>query len=326
MTTKSSPMNSAADEAVLAATRAAIEKGEDPFGDEGDDTPAAAPAAQADEAAEGNPAKAAELPDDEDAGEGEAAKDEAAAGADGADEGEEGDDDELDADALEAVAADEPGPTPAPPPRRFQTADTATIAEQRKELRTQKEKLLKDMIDGVIDPDAYSAQVATLDDKLDGLLVQSTLHEANVQTEQQSQADAVMALIESSKKAGTIDYMADTKAQKQFDVALQMIVSDPDDAKLGYAAQVAKAHEAVLALRGIGKPAAAPAPATAGKPAPAQPRENGKGPATLRNVPAAATPNSGGGLAEQMAGLSGAAYEAAFEKLTPAQKAMLRGD
>ena len=49
-------------------------------------------------------------------------------------------------------------------------------------------------------------------------------------------------------------------------------------------------------------------------------------PPTLRGIPTAATPNSGGGVVEQMANLSGQAYEAAFSKLSPAQQAALLGE
>lgn len=47
---------------------------------------------------------------------------------------------------------------------------------------------------------------------------------------------------------------------------------------------------------------------------------------TLRTVPAAETPNSGGGWQEALNTLSGQAYEDAFAKLTPGQRAQLMND
>ena len=47
---------------------------------------------------------------------------------------------------------------------------------------------------------------------------------------------------------------------------------------------------------------------------------------TLRNVPAAAVANTGGGWMEQLAALSGQEYEAAYSKLTAAQRAQMLND
>lgn len=317
---------------VLAATAAALAKGEDPFGDDGDDEPAAG-TDSTDEAADENPATVAELneadgADDKGTADEADEKDEA----DEADEADEGKDDgkgeeALSKEALEELAGeDEDDTDDVPPAPRYKTVDKDAIAQQRKDLMAEDAKALKDMIEGVIEPEAYSQKRNEIQDKLDQLLVQQTLSEANAQTEQQTQEANLHALMAAAKKAGEIDYVADVKAQKQFDAALRTIVADEDNAALPHAKLIAMAHKTVLAVRGItAKPAAAAAD-TKPKPEPAKPRENGKGPATLRNVPAAATPNSGGGLAEQMASLSGEAYQAAFDKLTPAQKAQLRGD
>jgi hypothetical protein len=44
---------------------------------------------------------------------------------------------------------------------------------------------------------------------------------------------------------------------------------------------------------------------------------------TLRTLPSAATPNSGGNVLDNLSKLKGQAYQDAFAKLTPAQKAAL---
>ena len=48
--------------------------------------------------------------------------------------------------------------------------------------------------------------------------------------------------------------------------------------------------------------------------------------ALLRNVPAAATHNSGGDITAQLSRLSGIAYEDAFRRLSPAQQAQMLDD
>lgn len=275
----------------LDATATAIAAGGDPFGDD-DDTDAPAAADDADE----SPADAGS---DEDEGEGDQSatlhlETEAVASAD-----------DEPAAALDAAQAAAP---------RYKAGDPADFATQRAALNAEKAKGLKDLMDGVIEPEAYSAIEAVVSEKLDALTVRRTLHEANVQAEQQTQGNALDALMAAAKKAGEVDYGADTKAAKQFDAAMAML-AEPGDTR-SYAEQVADAHKAVLAIRGV-KPAA---------PTAAKPRENGKGPMTLRNVPAAATPNTGGGWQEQLASLSGQDYEAAFARLTPAQQSQMRGD
>lgn len=294
---------------VLAATAAALAAGGDPFGDEDDD---ATPVAAADDADDDDD-------DDDDTGN-------TAPGTE-LQAGEEPPAEELSAEALAAIAAEPQAPAQAAP--RYKAGDPAEFETQRKALKAEKAKGLKDLIGGVIEPEEYSEIESQVDDKLHALTVQRTLHEANVQTEQQTHDSAIEALMTAAKKAGEVDYAADPKAAKQFDVAMAML-AEPGD-KRTYAEQVADAHKAVLAIRGV-KPAAptaaevAATAAAASAALAAKPRENGKGPMTLRNVPAAATPNTGGGWQEQIAGLTGQEYEAAFALLTPAQKAQLLND
>lgn len=289
----------------LAATAAVLAAGGDPFGDEDDETTVAA--AEADTGTDA---------DDE--------TDEQAAAGDEAKPEDEGTDEALSAEALEAIAADEVEPEPAATPR-YKAGDPAEFKAKREEQIAVKAKALKDLMDGVIEPEEYSRIEAEVTDALDALTVQRTLHEANVQTEQQTQGNALDKIITAAKKAGEVDYMADAKAAKQFDTAMKILADDGETRT--FAELAAEAHKVVLAIRGIKKaePTAAETAAAAAALA-AKPRENGKGPITLRNVPAAETPNSGGGWKEQLATLSGQAYEEAFAKLSQAQRAEMLND
>lgn len=286
------PGTTTAEAEVLAATAASLAAGGDPFGDnDGDEAPAAGAADDAD--------------DDEP---------EASTSAPAADS--EGDAEDLSPEALAAVAGDDEAPAPAAP--RYTTDDLAGLAAQRAELTTTKAKALKDLMDGVIEPEEYSRIEGEVSDKLDALTVQRTLHEANVQTEAQQQAAVLDTIMRAAKKAGEVDYTTDAKAAKQFDTAMKMLGDDGE--KRSYSELAADAHKMVLAARGVAKVESVTTPT------PAKARENGKGPMTLRNVPAAAVAQTGGGWMEQLNSLSGQEYEAAFAKLTPAQRSQLLND
>lgn len=283
---------------VLAATAAAIAAGQDPFGDDSEEEEAPAATEAAVEAGEGATATTAEG-DETTTTTGE-----------GQGEGET-----LTPEQLAAIAADDET-QPAEPVQRFKVSTPEELKTQRAEQLTIKAKALKDLMDGVIEPEEYSRIEGEVTEALEGLAAQRSLHEANVQTEQQTQENELDRIISAAKKSGEVDYRADPKAAKQFDTAMAMLSQDGE--KRSYAELAAEAHKAVLAIRGI-KPATPPVE-------PAKPRENGKGPMTLRNVPAAETPNSGGGWKEQLASLSGQAYEEAFARLSPGQKAELMND
>lgn len=289
-----------AEAAALAATAAAIAAGEDPFGDEDQDTEG-----EASTEAAGADTTGDEAPPADEAGEEEG-------------EGSEA----LSQEALEAVAeatAAEAAAELATAPPRYKAGDQEEAKAKRTEQLAIKAKALKDLMDGVIEPEEYSRIEGEVTDVLESLAVSRTLHEANVQGEQQTQEAIIDKIIAAAKTSGEVDYIADTKAAKQFDTAMAMLAQDGE--KRTFAELAADAHKAVLAIRGVtAAPAAAPAPE------PAKPRENGKGPMTLRDIPAAETPTSGGGWKEQLATLSGQAYEEAFSRLSPGQKAELLND
>ena len=261
----------------------------------------------------------------------------AAAGVDDDDSGDEANDEPttdetvVDADALAAIAGtDEPIgeslPTDtaddAPSPQQFRTADKAVLDSERTILLAQDAEAFKKVMDGEMEPGDYAALRGEIGNKLDTLLIQRTLIEANAQNKAQLENASVRSIMDNAKQSGEIDYFTDIKGQKQFDMALQMLLADPDNAGRTFSAVTKEAHASVLALRGVAaKPAATLAATTAAtKPAARVPE---KPPITLRGLPSASTPNTTTGIAEAMGRLRGAAYQDAFAKLTPAQQSAL---
>lgn len=307
MTTKTTIAGTTeAEAAILASTAAAIASGQDPFGDE-DDEYTAATAAASDDGDDETAATDGEV-------ETVSTKDELSADAPAAVAGDYDGDKQVAGDADHT--ADATADAPAVP--RFKGIDPAEYKIQRAAIVAEKAKGLKDLMDGTIEPDAYSALVDAADEKLEALAVARTLHEANVQTEAQTQGQVLDRIMRAAKADG-IDY-TDAKIARRFDA--EMALMDADGDKRTYAERAADAHKAVAAVLGKPKPKADAEPAKE----PAKPRENGKGPLTLRNVPAAEVPNNGGSWIDAIGKLSGQDYEVAYARLTPAQKAQLLND
>lgn len=196
--------------------------------------------------------------------------------------------------------------------------------DQRAELMKAKAEAMKKLMDGEIDAEAFAAEDARIADALEELTAQriraETLIEANQQAQAVQQQKALQRLIAQTRDQ--VDYMKDQKAQKQFDMAMRAIASDPDNAGRDYADLIQEAHRVVCALRGV--------PLTKGEQvaravetAAATRKPKDAPPVTLRNIPAASTPNANGDILEQMGRLSGPAYEEAFNRLTPAQRKAL---
>lgn len=232
--------------------------------------------------------------------------------------------------AAEQGAADEPGsepaaespptdePTPAPESAELPTYKAELPSDykaQRAELMKAKAEAMKQLMDGEIDADAYAAEDARVSEALEDLAAAriraETLQEANAQSQEAYQARAIQRLIAKSK--GEVDYAADAAAQKQFDTSLQVLAAQPDNAGKDFADLIEDAHKMVKAMRGV---------QSQGKPTAPDRKPAGDVPVTLRSLPSASTPNTGG-VIEQIARLKGPAYEAAFAKLTPAQQAAL---
>jgi len=290
---------------VLAATAAALAAGKDPYGDDDDDDNSAATALSADADADTDADAGADAGADDDT-------DDDAPTGDAADEA-------LTPEQLAAIAGDEAGDEPAPTVDRFKAQSPAEFAAARKELLDKRAKAFKDYADGVIEPEAYSLIDSEVFDALEAMTVQRTLHEANAQRDAQTADQVLTAIMDAAKTAGEVDYTTDAQAAKRFDLEMQLLAED--GVKRTYAQAAALAHKNVLAVRGIAaKPAADP------KPEPAKPRANGKPPLTLRNTPAAAMPNSGGNWQDALNKLSGQDYEAAYARLTQAQRDTMMND
>lgn len=303
---------------VLDATAAALAAGGDPFGDDeelvrpgagggegddADDSSATDTAAAADNEGEGNPAAT---------GEGDKTTKPA---------------DELDAAALEDIA------NPATEaPTRFTAEPPKDYKAQRTTLMTEKAQAMKRLMDGEIDAEQFAVEDTRIADALEDLTAQriraETLQEANVQNDAAYQQREIKKLI--SRTKAEVDYNADPKAPKQFDQALTMIQADPDNAGRDYADLIDEAHRTVAALRGVqakAKPTTTPTPAVEpGKKEVPNRQPEGETPITLRNMPAASTPNTGGNAIDAMARLDGPEYEAAYARLTPQQKRTLLDD
>ena len=253
----------------IARERAA---GLDPFGDDEFDPPVigakevieeldevVAVAATAD-AADAPPEKDAAAISDADKPDGE--------GADAAEsKGTDGDQQGLTEDAT-AQAAEEPQSAAAESPKdvvketakeapepqipTYQTELPADYQAQRGALLKEKALAMKKLIDGELDLEAFSVIESRVSNALEDLTAQrirsETLSEANVQNQQAMQQSEIRRLIARAK--ADVDYSKDTKAQKNFDVALRTLQADPDNAALEFGDLVDEAHRVVLALRG----------------------------------------------------------------------------
>lgn len=186
---------------------------------------------------------------------------------------------------------------------------------QRTELLKAKAAAMKQLMEGEIDADTFAAEEIRVTEALEELAAQriraETLQDANAQSQQIYQQRTIQRLI--AKAKGEVDYATDASAQQQFDTSLQVLAAQPANAGKDFADLAEAAHKMVKAMRGI---------AQQPKPPVADRKPAGEVPVTLRSLPSASTPNTGG-VIEQIARLKGPAYEAAFDKLTPAQKAAL---
>lgn len=282
-------MTTAAEQQALDEIAAATARGEDVFGDE-EDIVAVGPSDNEDE-----PDSSIDAPETPDAGE-PAATD------------------------ASAEQAEDPEPEPkaeSQQPTAFKADMPADYKAQRTELLKAKADAMKKLMDGEMDAEEFATAESAIADKLEDLTAAriraETLQEANVQTQAVYQQREIQKLIRNAK--ADVDYTKDPSAAKQFDTALAVISADPDNKGADYADLIADAHKMVLAMRGL-----KPAPTTTKH---EQRKPDGQAPVTLRSLPAAATSQTNGGVLEQLSRLKGPAYETAFNKLSPAQRAEL---
>ncbi len=276
------------DQKTLDAIAAAEAAGQDPFGD---DEPLTVEA----EADADQPAAEAEA--------------QAAADA----EAEQG---AADAPAAESAQAEPEPEQPEPVAMPAYKAELpADHKAQRTELLKAKADAMRKLMDGEMTADEFATEELRVTEALEDLAAAriraETLQEANAQSQQVYQARTIQRLI--AKTKAEVDYATDTAAQQQFDTSLRVLAAQPANADKDFADLAEDAHKMVKAMRGI---------AQTPKPSAADRKPAGDAPVTLRSLPSASTPNTGG-VIEQIARLKGPAYEAAFAKLTPAQQAAL---
>lgn len=218
------------------------------------------------------------------------------------DTGDEG----LDAAALAAIAnkgteAEPPAPdegaieapAPAPAPSRLDAGDPATFDATRTELLAKKADAMKQLIEGVMEPDEFAKIDGEVTLGLEQLTKNITLHDMNEQAERQRQTDTLAAIRDSATKVG-IDY-ADAGIAALFDAKLRTVATQPDMQGRSASDIYQATHKEVLKLFGkdvalAPTPAPAPAPAVATAPAPA-PKPTI--PPTLGAMPNAAPVNVG---------------------------------
>jgi hypothetical protein len=309
---------SPAEAEALKAIEAAEAAGKDPFGDLDDDTAALEPDAQA----SSDPAALdPNTTDDEafnDVAERTAAEAAAQQAADGVDES-----------VLNELA--DPLGIKQPAPTAYAAEIPAELDGKRTDLMTEKAEALEKLMSGEIEAKDYAAveiKVANELAKIDRQISRAeTLAEINQQTSARYEGMVIAQIVDTTKPV--LDYTKDAAAQRQFDVVMAGLRADPANAAKSFADLASDANKTVLAIRGLSldgqQKQQETAQQTQAKPTGTRmPTE--KPPATLRGVPVAATPNTGGGVVEQMANLSGAAFEAGFQKLSPAQQAALLGE
>lgn len=241
-------------------------------------------------------------------------------------EGEgEGDEADLSADQLAAVLDDSaPAPAPAPKPYDVPTTDFDAV---RKQLRADRRAVEEKWAGGELTDEQRIEQLDDLDNKIDTLLIESTraatLREANEQQARNAEAErmaaenaAMQSLATSEAKnlaAGKpgIDYAKDTVAQQQFDMMFAALSKAPENANDTPASLVAKANNAVRALRGL--PVGA---ATAPTPTPAPTKR--EVPTTLSGLPNAGNAGLKDDVMEQVGRLQGEDLERWLASQTPA--------
>ena len=207
------------------------------------------------------------------------------------------------------LAEDAPAPTTAPKP--FKVEGPADYKAERQALRTEAADVEAKWSSGELSDEERASEIARIEDARDDLLIRhtraETLRNANEQQAADTQASfqasitaACTSIAAGSKAAGLIDYGTDTKAAKQFDNMLTMLVGDPDNASKSAAELTRDAHRSVLALRGLSDKPAAATPA-----APAPPARRDVPRATLADLPSAAPVGLEDGALDKFSTLEG---------------------
>lgn len=292
----------------------------------GDDVPTSLPAAA------GSASDADDNADDDLSDAGTGADDDAANAAAPAPAPAAAEDGTLTAEQLAAIAKDT-----APEPAKLPTYEVPTkdFAAERKALRESRKEIQAKWDQGDLTDEELQTQLDAVDDQLEALTAEKvradTLRDLNEQHAREAQAKidaefntATAAIIKAAATSATakVDYVKDKGAQRQFDMALDMLQADEANAGKTPTQLVAEAHKAVLVIRGlpIGNAAPAPAPAPAAVPAAPRPRDV---PVTLGGLPNASQVPLQDETLAQASRLSGEDLENFLSRLPPAQQQRL---
>lgn len=217
--------------------------------------------------------------------------------------------------AAPAAASAAPAP-PQPVALQFKTKPANELKAEQDALFEKKSKAFAEYSAGTMTAEDYSKIDAEVMQGMLRIGSEITLAQAQERSAIFTQEAAIERVKQLAKTSGVLDYDADNSAVDQFNAAVAMVQRDPKAATMSHDEFYGKAHALVLAARGLATaPAAAPA-----APTPPPARKDAAGPITLRNLPAAAVPNTGGGLTEQLARLNGLDFEEALAALPKAQR------
>jgi hypothetical protein len=249
-----------------------------------------------------------------------------------------GDDAGLSADALAAIAAkgertagaDDSGTEPAAPAQAapapaYNVADPAKFDETRQALLAKRAGAMKELMDGVMEPDAFAAIDSEVMSGLEQLTINRTLHEANVQQEQ-ARMQAALSTIMADGAAKGVDYAGDPALQALFDTKMRAIATRDDMAGKTAAEIYQATHAEVLRMFGKGTAAPSPSPAPAANapaaaPAAAAPAPKPQIPPTLGQMPNAAPVDIGADLTTTLMGMDDPDQaEAMLARMAPAQR------
>ncbi|WAC72079.1 hypothetical protein OU995_21280 [Roseateles sp. SL47] len=230
----------------------------------------------------------------------------------------------LDESALRAVAGEDDQE-----PDLIQV-EKIDFKAKRAELTKAEQEIDQKWTEGSLTDAERNQQMADLRDRRDALTAEQSRNETiqamNASALERHQLGVLRGIATASKAAGQLDY-SDAKVGAAFDGMLRAVASDPANEGKNFRELAQLAHEGLCAVRGVRAQAAAPAPAPAAAAKPgaqaAAVRTPPKPPITLRDLPTASTPHTGGDAFDALSGLKGQDYQAAFDKLSPAQKQRL---
>lgn len=232
--------------------------------------------------------------------------------------------DTLSQEDLASLAADDDKPAP-----EVLAVPEDNYTDKLSQLKADKRTIEQQWSDGELSDEQRAEKLQEIDDQREALLAAKvkaeTLAEINAQRVAQAQAreesewnSAAAALAGDPKVKALVDYTMDASAVEQFDLALAAVAKSPSAKGLTKPELVAKAHAAVLAMRGIEMPKQS---AQAPKQAPTR-RDV---PMTLGGLPQAARVEVGDDLEARFAKMSGPEAETFLASLPAAQQNKLMG-